>query len=146
MDRRTFVNGIAGGVALAGGSLWLPRSLLAAGLPDGALQSEERYALPGKQALIKRSFRPPNFETPVDQFTDVITPNDRFFVRWHLPSIPEVDASAWRLRIANVDAASAPLELTLEQLQHDFEQVEMVAVCQCSGNRRGLSDPHSSRN
>ena len=24
----------------------------------------------------------------------------------------------------------------------EFEQVEIVAVCQCSGNRRGLSDPH----
>jgi DMSO/TMAO reductase YedYZ molybdopterin-dependent catalytic subunit len=139
MDRRTFVNGVAGTIAVSGGSL-LPRSLMAA-LPEGTLQSEERFALPGKQALIKRTFRPPNFETPVDQFTDVITPNDRFFVRWHLASIPEIDARAWRLRIEG-DAATQPLELTLGQLQRDFEQVESVAVCLCSGNRRGLSDPH----
>jgi DMSO/TMAO reductase YedYZ molybdopterin-dependent catalytic subunit len=140
MDRRSFVNGVAG--AVAGSSLLWPRSLLGMGLPEGTLQSEERYALPDKQPLIKRSFRPPNFETPVDQFTDVLTPNDRFFVRWHLASIPEIEAGAWRLRVANADAASAPLELTLEQLKRDYEQVEIVAVCQCSGNRRGLSDPH----
>jgi DMSO/TMAO reductase YedYZ molybdopterin-dependent catalytic subunit len=140
MDRRTFVNGVAGAMAVSGASLLLPRSLLA-GLPDGTLQGEGNFALPGKQALIKRTFRPPNFETPVHQFTDVITPNDRFFVRWHLASIPEIDASTWRLRIDG-DAATRPLEITLEQLQRDFEQVEIVAVCLCSGNRRGLSDPH----
>jgi DMSO/TMAO reductase YedYZ molybdopterin-dependent catalytic subunit len=140
MDRRTFVNGVAGAMAVSGASLLLPRSLLA-GLPEGTLQSEGSFTLPGKQALIKRTFRPPNFETPVDQFTDVITPNDRFFVRWHLASIPEIDARTWRLRIDG-DAATQPLDLTLEQLQRDFEQVEIVAVCMCSGNRRGLSEPH----
>ena len=141
MDRRSFVRGVAGGMALAGGQLLLPRSLLAAGLPSGALESEELYALPGKQPLIKRSFRPPNFETPVAHFSDVITPNDRFFVRWHLASIPQLDPREWRLSIGG-DAATQPFDLTLEQLQRDFEQVELVAVCQCSGNRRGLSDPH----
>jgi DMSO/TMAO reductase YedYZ molybdopterin-dependent catalytic subunit len=128
-------------VALAGSQLLLPRALLGAGLPSGALESEELFALPGKQPLIKRSFRPPNFETPVAQFGDVLTPNDRFFVRWHLASIPEIDPRTWRLGVGG-DAASAPLELTLEQLQKDFEPVEVVALCQCSGNRRGLSDPH----
>ncbi len=141
MDRRTFVRAVAGGVAIAGGQLLLPRSIRAAGLPAGTIESEELYALPGKKPLIKRAFRPPNFETPVSYFSDVITPNDRFFVRWHLASIPEVDPREWRLSIGG-DAASAPFELTLEQLQRDFEQVEVVAVCQCSGNRRGLSDPH----
>ncbi len=141
MDRRSFVRGVAGGVALAGSQLLLPRALLGAGLPSGTLESEELFALPGKQPLIKRSFRPPNFETPVHQFTDVLTPNDRFFVRWHLASIPEIDPQTWRLSVGG-DAASAPFEITLGQLQRDFEQVEVVAVCQCSGNRRGLSDPH----
>ena len=28
------------------------------------------------------------------------------------------------------------------ELKRGFEQVELVAVNQCSGNRRGLSDPH----
>ncbi len=141
MDRRSFVRGMAGSVALAGSQLLLPRSVLAAGLPSGTIESEEMFALPGKQPLIKRAFRPPNFETPVAQFGDVITPNDRFFVRWHLASIPEIDPREWRLSLGG-DAATQPFEVTFEQLQRDFEQVEVVAVCQCSGNRRGLSDPH----
>ena len=32
--------------------------------------------------------------------------------------------------------------LSLADLQRNFEQVEVTAVCQCSGNRRGLSQPH----
>jgi DMSO/TMAO reductase YedYZ molybdopterin-dependent catalytic subunit len=30
----------------------------------------------------------------------------------------------------------------LHELQSGFEQVETTGVCQCSGNRRGLSQPH----
>ena len=39
-------------------------------------------------------------------------------------------------------AAATPAEYSLDDLKRGFEQVEIVAVCQCSGNRRGLSDPH----
>src|SRR6202035_5430647 len=67
--------------------------------------------------------------------------NDRFFVRWHLSDIPHVDADSWRLQVGG-DAAERAFELTMDQLKHDFDPVELVAVCQCAGNRRGFSDPH----
>ena len=66
-----------------------------------------------QKPLLKRSYRPPNFETPVDDFNELITPNDRFFVRWHLSSIPEVDEKDWRLAIGG-DSLERPFELTLE--------------------------------
>jgi DMSO/TMAO reductase YedYZ molybdopterin-dependent catalytic subunit len=98
--------------------------------------------LPGKKPLIKLSYRPPNYETPVEYFKDAITPNDAFFVRYHLAGIPdEIDPKDWRLKIGG-EAAATPYDLTLEELQSGFEQVEIAAVCQCSGNRRGLSAPH----
>lgn len=112
-----------------------------AGLPAGTLESEILEALPGKQPLLKRSFRPPNYEALLATFGDVITPNDRFFVRWHLLNIPEVAAADWRLALS-ADGSAQQVELSLEQLKREFEPVEIVAVCQCSGNRRGLSDPH----
>ena len=34
-----------------------------------------------------------------------------------------------------------PLELSLEQLRRDFEQVEIAALCLCSGNRRSSFQP-----
>jgi DMSO/TMAO reductase YedYZ molybdopterin-dependent catalytic subunit len=114
---------------------------LTEGLPAGVADVARLEALPGKRPLIKLTYRPPNYETPFQYFDSTITPNDAFFVRYHLSDIPEVDASAWRLRVGG-DAAASPFELTLEQLKRDFEPAEVVAVCQCSGNRRGLSDPH----
>ena len=108
-------------------------------LPEGAEPLLE--ALPGKVPLIKRSFRPPNFETPIDYLKDPITRNDAFFVRYHLASIPKVDAKAWRLKVSG-DAAKQAAEYDLATLRKEFPMVELVAVCQCSGNRRGMFAPH----
>jgi DMSO/TMAO reductase YedYZ molybdopterin-dependent catalytic subunit len=105
------------------------------------LDSALLEALPGKVPLIKKSFRPPNFETPVQYFNQAYTPNDAFFVRYHLANIPEVDAASWKLTVGG-DAADKPFALTLAQLKREFEPVEIGALCICSGNRRGLSDPH----
>jgi DMSO/TMAO reductase YedYZ molybdopterin-dependent catalytic subunit len=143
MNRRHFLS--AGGVALAA---WPPLRALAAsqlgpaGLPSGALESAVLDALPGKVPLIKRTWRPPNFETPTQYFNDAFTRNDAFFVRYHLASIPEaVDPAAWRLRVGG-PALEKALSFDLEQLRTQFEQVELAAFCMCSGNRRGLSEPH----
>lgn len=142
LNRRDFLKGVAGGLVMSGASgLLLPRHLLAAGLPAGTVEASMLANLPGKQPLIKRSYRPPNYEAPVDYFTDVITPNDKFFVRWHLATIPEVSLQDWKLNIGG-DSVERPFQLTMDQLKSDFDPVELVAVCQCSGNRRGLSDPH----
>jgi DMSO/TMAO reductase YedYZ molybdopterin-dependent catalytic subunit len=137
--RRSVLQATANGIALA--STGLLGRLARADLPSGTIESSILDALPGKQPLLKRSFRPPNYETPTGFFNDVITPNDRFFVRWHLPEIPQIDAGSWRLAVGG-EAAAQAFDLTLDQLKREFEPVELVAVCQCSGNRRGLSDPH----
>ncbi len=118
------------------GKVWQPDEL-----PDGAVASGLLEALPGKVPLIKRSYRPPNFETPLDYLKDVITPNDAFFVRYHLAAIPTVDAKGWRLKVGG-DAAGKSFELDFAQLRKDFPVVELIAVCQCSGNRRGMFSPH----
>ena len=40
------------------------------------------------------------------------------------------------------DAAGSALELDFDSLRRDFVAQEIVAVCQCSGNRRGMFSPH----
>jgi DMSO/TMAO reductase YedYZ molybdopterin-dependent catalytic subunit len=114
---------------------------LTSGLPQGDYDTAVLEALPGKRPLIKLTTRPPNYETPLSYFSSAITPNDAFFVRYHLATIPQVDANNWRLQVGGAGAAT-PLSLSLADLQRNFEAVEITAVCQCSGNRRGLSDPH----
>jgi DMSO/TMAO reductase YedYZ molybdopterin-dependent catalytic subunit len=97
-------------------------------------------ALPGKRPLIKLSWRPPNYETPIEYFRTPITPNDAFFVRYHLSSIPQIDAATWRLSVGG-EGADGSVELSLDEIK-EMPAVEIVAVNQCSGNRRGLFDPH----
>ena len=128
---RTFVNGADAQAATLG---------LPAQLPEGTRQEAVLDALPGKMPLIKLSYRPPNYETPVELLRDAITPNDAFFVRYHLSDIPEVKAETWRLSIGG-EGAGRETNLTLDELKR-LPAVEVAAVCQCSGNRRGLFEPH----
>jgi len=146
-DRRKLLLGM-GGTALTASALWPERAagagdpVLATGLPQGVYDTAELEALPGKRPLIRLSYRPPNYETPPSYFASAFTPNDAFFIRYHLADIPEApDAAAWKIRVGGEGAAS-PVELGLADLESGFEPVEIAAVCQCSGNRRGLFDPH----
>jgi DMSO/TMAO reductase YedYZ molybdopterin-dependent catalytic subunit len=145
-NRRKLLLGV-GGAAVT--PALLPRLAVAAakaaltpGLPEGVYKTADLESLPGKKPLIKLSYRPPNYETPVSYFDGAFTANDAFFVRYHLAGIPDqLDAASWKIRFGG-EGAATPLELGLAELKSGFEQVEIVAVCQCSGNRRGLSDPH----
>ena len=113
---------------------------LPAALPEGLRASAVLETLPGKKPLIKMAYRPPNYETPIEYFRTAITPNDAFFVRYHLADIPEVDAKTWKLAIGG-EGASGQAELSLDDLKA-MPAAEVVAVNQCSGNRRGLFQPH----
>ncbi|HTP95235.1 MAG TPA: molybdopterin-dependent oxidoreductase [Burkholderiales bacterium] len=110
-------------------------------LPDGVLDEAVMYALPGKVPLIKKTYRPPNFETPIEYFRNPITPNNAFFVRYHLAGIPEVKAADWALSVGG-DSAGREAKFTLAELKKRFKPAQITAVCQCSGNRRGLFEPH----
>jgi DMSO/TMAO reductase YedYZ molybdopterin-dependent catalytic subunit len=139
------------------GRIWLPSRrewLAAAGVGVGALlvpgcrkpadapaelPADAPMRFPGKVAMRVVNDRPPCLETPWEYFRHDLTPNEAFYVRWHLQMIPtEVDVRTWRLNIrGHVDR---PLELSLQELRQ-MDAVSIVAVNQCSGNSRGLSDP-----
>lgn len=135
VTRRRVVAGSIGGLLLSGMT-----GTDAFGATEAA--DEALIALPGKRRLIKRTFRPPNYETPLADLRSQITANDAFFVRYHLASLPEVDAQTWRLRVGGA-SAKQQLELSLDDLKRDYERVRFVAINQCSGNRRGLFTPRA---
>ncbi len=143
MNRREWLAGSAAALA----AVTPLRRALAEGAavhPALALGTKEEAvfdALPGKQKLIKLSYRPPNYESPLSAFRTPITANDQFFVRYHLSQIPTMaDLADWKLTVDG-DAAGKPLSLTLDDLKK-LPQSEVTAVCQCSGNRRGMASPH----
>lgn len=129
--RRDVVAGLAGALLLS------QRSASAA---QAGAAEPQLIALPGKAPLIKQTFRAPNYETPLADLRSAFTANDKFFVRYHLAYIPEVDVRSWRLQVGG-DSANAAREWSLDQLKRDFETVSVVAINQCSGNRRGLFTP-----
>ena len=98
-------------------------------------------AFPEKRPLILLTSRPPQLETPFSVFNDgVITPNDAFFVRYHLSDIPtRIDPATFRLSIRG--KVNTPLELSLDELKRLAPPVDLVAVNQCSGNSRGYFTP-----
>ena len=129
----------AGALAASGGSMALAADATVT-LPMG---NGERplVAYPGKRPLIRLTTRPPQLETPFSVFDEgPITPNDAFFVRYHLAKIPlSIDPDAYRLTVGG--KVDNPLSLSLHDLRTGFEPVEFVAVNECSGNGRGFSNP-----
>ena len=141
LSRRAFLRA----AALAGaGSVFVPPSIIRAEdtitLPF-ANGTRKLVAYPQKRPLIVLTSRPPQLETPFSVFNEgVITPNDAFFVRYHNANIPTaIDPAGHRLAISG--KVNKPLDLSLADLKSQFENVEVVAVNQCSGNSRGFSQP-----
>jgi DMSO/TMAO reductase YedYZ molybdopterin-dependent catalytic subunit len=139
LTRRGLITSGAGLVLAARKAAAGPLDLPAA-LPEGARGNAVLDALPGKKPLIKLSYRPPNYETPLEYFRTAITPNDAFFVRYHLSNIPEVDVRTWKIAVGG-EGANGEAEFTLEDLKR-LPATELAAVNLCSGNRRGLFQPH----
>lgn len=98
-------------------------------------------AFPQKRPLMVMTTRPPQLETPFLLFDEqVFTPNDVFFVRWHLANIPtSLDPASFRLHIRG--KVGHTLSLTLQDLKDHFQAVDLPAVCQCAGNSRGFFEP-----
>ena len=148
ITRRHLLGTAGAGAALAVSGLSLPKFFeaeaagvpLTPGVPQGISSYATMATLPGKKPLIQLSDRGPNYEAPLEYFRTPITPNDEFFVRYHLSDIPEVDAKTYKISVGG-DGANGQAEITLDDLKK-MPAIEVVAVNQCSGNRRGLSKPH----
>src|SRR5689334_20916848 len=88
---------------------------------------------PQKRPMIGVTSRPPQLETPFSVFNDgPITPNNAFFVRYHLADVPlDIDPDKFTLEIKG--KVDKPLKLSLRDIKK-MRAVEIVAVNQCSGN------------
>ena len=144
VNRRSLLSGVGG--VLTGAALANCNLSFAAGADDATnlpFANGERPLVryPGKRPLIRLTSRPPQLETPFAVFNEgVITPNDAFFVRYHLADIPlSINPNAFHVEVKG--KVDRPLSLSLTDLKTGFEPVEIVAVNQCSGNSRGFFEP-----
>ena len=95
---------------------------------------------PQKRPMIGQTSRPPQLETPFRIFDEgPITPNNAFFVRYHLSDLPfDIDPDKFTLEVRG--KVDHPLKLSLQEIRK-LKAVELVAVNQCSGNSRGFFNP-----
>ena len=95
---------------------------------------------PQKRPMIGLTSRPPQLETPFSVYDQgVITPNDAFFVRYHLADVPlDIDPDKFALEVKGF--VDKPLKLSLAELKR-MPAAEITAVNQCSGNSRGFFEP-----
>lgn len=108
--------------------------------PTNIFADEKKLVrFPEKTDLILLTSRPPQLETPLHYFKELLTPNEALFVRWHLANIPtSVDLSQWRLNVGgNTDRE---VKLSMDDLKK-LEKVSYTAVIQCSGNGRSFFEP-----
>lgn len=145
LERRRFATMLAslGGYAAASRIIGTP-DLLASFVPSAwateTASAPELVRYPQKTDLILLTDRPPQLETPLHYFQTDLTPNDAFFVRWHLSGIPtSVDTKTFRLEVSG--HVKKPLSFSLHDLQTKFEAVSVVALCQCAGNSRSSFEP-----
>ncbi len=141
-NRRQFLR-----TAMMAGAGGLLASQLASALAEDTVTmpfangARRMVKFPQKKPLILLTERPPQLETPFAVFNQsILTPNDQFFVRYHLSQIPTtIDPEEFRLTIKG--KVNKELPLSLHELKTAYEPVEIVAVNQCSGNGRGFSMP-----
>lgn len=137
-NRRELIRG-AGLAALAAGTGSVQALAETVTLPIG---NGERPLVkyPQKRPMIGLTERPPQLETPFHVFNDgPITPNNAFFVRYHLADIPyKIDPDTFTLEIKG--KVDRPLKLSLKDIKK-MKAVEIAAVNQCSGNSRGFFEP-----
>src|SRR3989449_2756058 len=95
---------------------------------------------PQKVPLILLTDRPVQLETPRHYFRTAFTPNEAFYVRWHLDGIPNaVDLKNWKLHVeGNV---TKPLAFSLPELMNKFKPLALTTINESSGNSRSRHQP-----
>jgi DMSO/TMAO reductase YedYZ molybdopterin-dependent catalytic subunit len=111
--------------------------LVAKAMPSALLAQASRAAA-GKEKLIVRSVRPPDYETPVALLDSWITPVEHFYVRQHMPVPSGVDAATWTLQVEG--EVDSPITLTLDELRK-MPSATVTMVLECAGNGRAFFEP-----
>jgi sulfite dehydrogenase (cytochrome) subunit A len=143
LDRREMMQRVGAGLAALGATAAFGAAkALAQDMVTLPFDNGERplVRVPQKRPMIGQTSRPPQLETPFSTFNDgAITPNNAFFVRYHLADLPfNLDPDTFSLEIkGKVDRA---FKLSLKEIRK-LPAAELVAVNQCSGNSRGFFNP-----
>lgn len=142
IDRRSLMKRSGAAIAALGAGLTSPSLRAFAATAVLPFENGERPLVkyPQKRPMICLTSRPPQLETPFSVFNEnVMTPNEAFFVRYHLADIPlSIDPGKFSVEIKG--KVDKPMKLSLADIKK-LPAIDVVAVNQCSGNSRGFFIP-----
>ncbi len=108
--------------------------------PPPAAVKDELVRYPEKKDMYLLTDRPPQLETPLKIFKEDFTPNEYFFVRWHMSQIlTKIDIDSFRLYISG--AVGKPLAISMADLKNKYPADTIAALCICAGNSRSTFTP-----
>ena len=144
-SRRGFLCGLGAMASALGAHIafseFMPRGLI----PAVYANTNEPFAIEGKDGLILLNDRPLNAETAPHLLNDDITPTNRLFIRNNGIPPRTVDASNWTLSIRG-ESAWTPRQYSLPELKRKFEHISRQVTLECGGNGRAEFDPPVSGN
>jgi len=116
-------------------------------IPAALAQTDEPFAIPGKDGLVVLNDRPVNAETPAHLLDDRVTPASRLFVRnnGNPPATEGIDADAWELGFGG-ESVARELSLTIGDLKKNFTHHTYQLQLECGGNGRSEFVPPASGN
>ena len=103
-----------------------------------AAQGLKPTIAPGKEKLLVRSLRPPDYESPVALLDSFLTPVEHFYVRSHLPVPPGLDGATWTLAVDG--EVNTPLAITLDEVRK-LPSATVTMTLECAGHGRSFFDP-----
>ncbi|QEM82324.1 sulfite oxidase [Halomonas binhaiensis] len=123
--------------AVLGASIPFARFMPGGLIPAALAQSEEPFAIDGKDGLVVLNDRPINAETPAHLLDDDVTPARHMFVRNNglPPERDSIDTSQWTLEITG-ESCVTPTTFTIDELKERFDTHTYQLQVECGGNGR----------
>lgn len=145
VTRRGFLSGLSAFSAVVGARIVYANNMPAGLIPAALANSDQPFAIPGKDGLTFLNDRPINAETPAHLLNDDITPSNRLFIRNN--GIPPIDVveDDWILEVDG-ESVKTPKSYSIAELRSKFENISRQLVLECGGNGRSEFDPPASGN
>lgn len=149
VTRRGFLGkgGLAAMAAAVGGPIIFSDKMPGGLIPAVLAQTDEAFAIPGKDGLVYLNDRPVNAETPAHLLDDEVTPAKHYYIRnnGHPPLQSDIDPAKWTLRVEG-EACLTHRTFKLKELKDSFPRYSYRLVMECGGNGRSEFNPPATGN
>ena len=149
LTRRGFLtrSGLLAMTTILGANIPFAQNMPGGLIPAALAASDEKFVIPGKEALTVLNDRPINAETPPHLLDDDVTPAHRLFVRNNgiPPERKAIDFATWTLEITG-ESCLHPRTFTIADLKKNFRHHTYQLQLECGGNGRSEFNPPAKGN